>query len=114
MRIIPLLAEEGWRVAPGWSVRPKCVPGLLLRLRPIALALRGPPLQRPFSTFCAKPREEGNCLNQNALGGSMSLRWKQLILTGAVVWLISIVFVTSGVNLTGRSSNPSFVRPTGM
>ena len=40
MRIIPLLAEEGWRVAPGWSVRPKCVAGLLLRLRPSGLALR--------------------------------------------------------------------------
>src|SRR2546426_10060380 len=42
----------------------------------------------------------------------MNLRWKQLIITGAVVWLISIVFVTSGVNFTGRSSNPSFARPT--
>ncbi len=42
----------------------------------------------------------------------MNLRWKQLIITGAVVWLISIAFVTSGVNFTGRSSNPSFARPT--
>src|SRR5438477_1135074 len=42
----------------------------------------------------------------------MNLRWKQLIITGAVVWLISIVFVTSGVKFTGRSSNPSFARPT--
>ena len=30
--------------------------GHFLRLRAIALALRGPPLQWPFSTFCAKPR----------------------------------------------------------
>src|SRR5436190_680908 len=42
----------------------------------------------------------------------MSLRRKQVIITGAAVWLISIVFVTSGVNLTKRSSNPSFARPT--
>src|SRR5437867_13068087 len=35
-----LLAEEEWREAPGWSGRPKRVPGLLLRLRPIGFALR--------------------------------------------------------------------------
>ncbi|PYS00239.1 MAG: hypothetical protein DMG15_29140 [Acidobacteria bacterium] len=29
--------------------------GHFLRLRAIALALRGLPLQWPFSTFCAKP-----------------------------------------------------------
>src|SRR5439155_22789623 len=34
--------------------------GHFLRLRAIALALRGPPLQWPFSTFCAKPPESGN------------------------------------------------------
>src|SRR2546422_10682933 len=28
---IPLLAEEGWREAPGWSVRPKRFAGLLFR-----------------------------------------------------------------------------------
>src|SRR5438132_14234605 len=50
---IPLLEKEGWREAPGWSVRPKRFAGLttpsapslrsarlLLRLRPIGLALR--------------------------------------------------------------------------
>src|SRR5207249_10614882 len=58
---IPLLAEEGWRDsqqagAPGWreararqgeasiGVRPKCLAGLLLRLRPIGLALRATPV----------------------------------------------------------------------
>src|SRR5436190_5814650 len=57
---IPLLAEEGWRdsrreararqgeasrkaEAPGWSVRPKRFAELLLRLRPIGLALRATP-----------------------------------------------------------------------
>src|SRR5438094_3417350 len=39
----PLLAEEGWREAPGWSVRPKRFAGLLLRLRPVGLALRATP-----------------------------------------------------------------------
>src|SRR5438132_14369476 len=34
--------------------------GHFLRLRAIALALRGPPLQWPFSTFSAKPPGSGN------------------------------------------------------
>src|SRR2546426_2216292 len=40
---IPLLAEEGWREAPGWSVRPKCAAGLTT---PSAPSLRSahPPL----------------------------------------------------------------------
>src|SRR5438132_11237323 len=37
---IPLLAEEGWRAAPGWSDRRSVSAELLLRLRPIGLALR--------------------------------------------------------------------------
>src|SRR5438034_7351823 len=45
-RSIPLLAEEGWRKAPGWSGRPKRVAGLLLRLRPVGLALRATPSAR--------------------------------------------------------------------
>ena len=40
---IPLLAEEGWRAAPGWSARRSVVAGLLLRLRPAGLALRATP-----------------------------------------------------------------------
>src|SRR2546427_8282656 len=45
---IPLLAEgngaeEGWSAAPGWSVRRDFSAGLLLRLRPIGLALRATP-----------------------------------------------------------------------
>src|SRR5437763_769025 len=41
---IPLLAEEGWHAsqqagAPGWSVRRNVAAVLLLRLRPIGLAL---------------------------------------------------------------------------
>ena len=46
---IPLLAEEGWRDsliedgAPGWSARRYCSADLLLRLRPIGLALRATP-----------------------------------------------------------------------
>src|SRR5437773_2500230 len=44
----PLLAEEGWRDspkadAPGWSVRRNVSAALLLRLRPIGLALRATP-----------------------------------------------------------------------
>src|SRR5262249_62426505 len=42
----------------------------------------------------------------------MNLRWKQLIITGAVVWLISIVFVSTGVNPPTRSSNTIFARAT--
>ena len=42
----------------------------------------------------------------------MKLRWKQLIWTGAVVWLVSIAYLTSGMNLSGRSSSASFARPT--
>src|SRR5207249_953661 len=40
--IIPLLAEEGWRVAPGGS-RPKGFAGLQSRLRPDGLPLRATP-----------------------------------------------------------------------
>ena len=40
---IPLLAEEGWREAPGWSVWSERFAGLLLRLRPVGLALRATP-----------------------------------------------------------------------
>ena len=53
MRIIPLLAEEGRRDScreararqgeASIEVRPKCVAGLLLRLRPSGLALRATP-----------------------------------------------------------------------
>ncbi|PYR98419.1 MAG: hypothetical protein DMG16_20810 [Acidobacteria bacterium] len=39
---IPLLAEEGWREAPGWSVWSERFAGLLLRL-PVGLALRASP-----------------------------------------------------------------------
>src|SRR5260370_35300609 len=42
----------------------------------------------------------------------MKFRWKRLIVTGAVVGLISIAFATSGLNLSGHSSIPSFARPT--
>ena len=42
----------------------------------------------------------------------MKLRWKQLIWTGAVVWLVSIAYLTSGMNLSGHSSSASFARPT--
>src|SRR2546430_8731332 len=43
---IPLLAEQGWHAsqqagAPGWSVRRNAAAVLLLRLRPIGLALCG-------------------------------------------------------------------------
>src|SRR5437899_11135157 len=49
--IIPLLAEEGWRVAPGWS-RPKGFAGLQSRLRPDGLALRAmPSAPRLFRRF---------------------------------------------------------------
>src|SRR5437762_4084630 len=47
---IPLLAEEGWREAPGWSVRPKRFAGLTTPSAPSA----HPPL------LC----EEGNTLYQ--------------------------------------------------
>ena len=58
---IPLLAEEGWRdslieaVAPGWSVRPKRFAGVLLRLRPIGLALRATPSAPPARWLSAHP-----------------------------------------------------------
>ena len=58
---IPLLAEEGWRdslieaVAPGWSVRPKRFAGVLLRLRPIGLALRATPSAPPARGLSAHP-----------------------------------------------------------
>src|SRR2546425_6659155 len=42
----------------------------------------------------------------------MKLRWKQLILAGAIVGLISIAVATSGVNLSSHSSIPAFARPT--
>src|SRR5205085_3166064 len=42
----------------------------------------------------------------------MNQRWKQFILTGAIVGLISIAFATSGLNVSGHSSIPSFARPT--
>src|SRR5437667_6924133 len=42
----------------------------------------------------------------------MKLRWKQLIWTGAIAWLVSIAYLTSGMNLSGRSSSASFARPT--
>src|SRR5437016_4146913 len=43
---------------------------------------------------------------------SMKLRWKKLIWTGAIVWLASIAYLTSGVNFSSRSSNATFTRPT--
>src|SRR2546427_10426408 len=42
----------------------------------------------------------------------MKLRWKQLILAGAIVGLISIAVATSGVNLSSHSSIRGFARPT--
>ena len=64
---IPLLAEEGWRDslieagAPGWSARRNVSAELLLRLRPIGLALRATPSAPSLRS--AHPRllsEEGN------------------------------------------------------
>src|SRR2546428_13470151 len=53
--IIPLLREGGWRAAPGWSVWPERFAELLLRLRPIGLALRATqsaPSLRSAYPFC--------------------------------------------------------------
>src|SRR6266571_3665288 len=87
--IIPLLREEGWRAAPGWSVWPERLAELLLRLRPIGLALRATPSAPSLRS--AHPRllsEEGNRFGTFLLSSVL----KCLLLTSAGLAFGAICF----------------------
>src|SRR2546427_12789324 len=107
---IPLLAEEGWRDslieadAPGWSVRRNISADLLLRLRPVGLALRAPPSAQPALGW---PRilpllcEEGYILQSRQSHAPLSIfRGDLMAFFGST--LLSTVIAKNGVNISSQ------------